>query len=199
MEDQGTRSLWASRIVGQGEEPPDQLLANPLNWRIHPKHQQDALESVLDEVGWVQNVVVNQTTGHVIDGHLRISLAQRREEPMVPVVYVELSEDEERLMLAALDPLAAMAAVDEDKLSELLRSVEAKSDGVQALLRDIAEQHDISLGDMFDDLVGGDDDFAGTAISFEVVVSCPSPGDRDALVDLLEQNEYKATVRTVRE
>src|SRR5450759_3885851 len=27
---------WRSRIVGSGEEAPDQLVANPLNWRTHP-------------------------------------------------------------------------------------------------------------------------------------------------------------------
>jgi len=32
-----------NRITGTGEEAPDQLLANPANWRIHPKAQQDAL------------------------------------------------------------------------------------------------------------------------------------------------------------
>lgn len=33
-----------SRIVGEGMEAPDQLLANPNNWRRHPKAQLDALE-----------------------------------------------------------------------------------------------------------------------------------------------------------
>lgn len=51
---------WHNRIVGTGEESPDQLLANPRNFRIHPKHQQDALEGVLNEVGWVDDVIVNR-------------------------------------------------------------------------------------------------------------------------------------------
>lgn len=68
-------TAWRSRIVGTGEEAPDQLLANPRNWRIHPKAQQDALAGVLSEVGWVQNVIVNQRTGYVIDGHARVALA----------------------------------------------------------------------------------------------------------------------------
>ena len=38
-----TTSTWRNRISGSGEEAPDQLLANPANWRIHPKAQQDAL------------------------------------------------------------------------------------------------------------------------------------------------------------
>lgn len=76
---------WRSRIIGHGEEAPDQLLANPRNWRIHPKAQQDALTDALDQVGWVQDIIVNQRTGHVIDGHLRISLAISQQEKTVPM------------------------------------------------------------------------------------------------------------------
>lgn len=105
-------TTWQNRIVGSGEEDPEQLLANPGNWRIHPKRQQDALSGVLDEVGWVDQIIVNQRTGHVVDGHLRVSLALRRNEPTVPVLYVDLSEAEEKLVLATLDPIAAMATAD---------------------------------------------------------------------------------------
>lgn len=35
-----TTSTWRNRITVSGEEAPDQLLANPANWRIHPKAQQ---------------------------------------------------------------------------------------------------------------------------------------------------------------
>jgi hypothetical protein len=59
---------------------PDQLLANPRNWRIHPKAQQEALAAVLDQVGWVQDIIVNQRTGHVVDGHARIALAISKQE-----------------------------------------------------------------------------------------------------------------------
>jgi len=114
---------WRSRIVGQGQEAPDQLLANPRNWRMHPKTQLDALAGVLSEVGWVQNIIVNQRTGYVIDGHARIALAISRGEPSVPVVYVDLDENEEGIILAALDPLAGMAVTDEAKLAELLADI----------------------------------------------------------------------------
>ena len=76
---------------------PDRLLASPANCRVHPKAQQEALAGVLDQVGWVQNVLGNQRTGHVVDGHLRVALAISRGEPLGPVLYVDLSEDEERL------------------------------------------------------------------------------------------------------
>ena len=61
--------------MGSGEEAPDQLLANPSNWRVHPKAQQQALAGILGQVGWVQQVLVNRRTGHVVDGHLRVALA----------------------------------------------------------------------------------------------------------------------------
>ena len=101
-------TAWRNRITGSGEEAPDQLLANPANWRIHP-NQQDALAGALDAVGWVQQVLVNRRTGFVVDGHARVALAISRGEPSVPVLYVDLSPDEEALVLATLDPIGAMA------------------------------------------------------------------------------------------
>ena len=76
---------WKNRIISSGTEAPDQLLANPLNWRVHPQDQQTALMDVLGEIGWVQEVIVNQRTGHLVDGHLRVVLALRNDETEVPV------------------------------------------------------------------------------------------------------------------
>jgi ParB-like chromosome segregation protein Spo0J len=127
-----------SRIVGEADVAPDQLLANPLNWRLHPKEQREALAGVLDEVGWVQRIIVNRTTGHVVDGHARVELALQRSEATVPVLYVELSEAEERLVLASLDPIGGLAATDAARLEELLAGVEATDPALQALLADLA-------------------------------------------------------------
>lgn len=110
---------WESRLVGEGEEAPESLLANPLNFRIHPRPQQEALSAVLDRVGYVQRVIVNRRTGHVIDGHLRIELALSRGQPTIPVAYVDLNEAEEREILFTFDPLGAMAATDREALTAL--------------------------------------------------------------------------------
>ena len=85
--------------------------------------QQRALESVLDEVGWVRRVLCNKRTGHVIDGHLRVLAAMDRQEPTVPVDYVDVSEGDERALLATLDPIAAMAGTDRDQLGTLIADV----------------------------------------------------------------------------
>lgn len=127
-----------SRIVGEGDEAPDQLLANPLNWRRHPKAQVDALEGLLRDVGWVQRVIVNRQTQHIVDGHARVELALRRGEPRVPVLYVDLSEAEERLVLASLDPIGGLAATDQAMLADLLREVSTEDDGLRALLDGLA-------------------------------------------------------------
>lgn len=131
-------STWKNRIVGSGEEVPDQLMANPKNWRIHPMTQQEAVGNVLDEVGWVQQVIVNKVTGHLVDGHLRVALAISREEDTIPVTYVELSEEEEALVLATLDPLAGLAATDGAKLEELLQEANTSGEALQNLLDDLS-------------------------------------------------------------
>jgi hypothetical protein len=78
------QQTWNNRIAGYGSENPEQLLANPRNWRVHPSEQQSALTGVLESVGVVQNVIVNSRSGHLVDGHLRVSLAIRAQSAIDP-------------------------------------------------------------------------------------------------------------------
>ncbi len=137
--DNAAVNVWQNRIVGEGVERADQLLAHPGNWRIHPKNQQDAMTGVLNQVGWVQRVIVNKRTNHIVDGHLRVSLAISAGAQDVPVIYVDLTEDEEALILATLDPISAMAATDADKLRELMELVSTDEPAIGAMLAALAE------------------------------------------------------------
>jgi hypothetical protein len=134
---------WRNRIVGHSEVPPADLVANPANWRLHPNEQARALGGALGEVGWVAQVLVNRQTGHLVDGHLRVELALARGERSVPVSYVDLSPQEERLVLASLDPLGAMADADTAKLEELLRDLAPADDALAAMLTELAERNGI--------------------------------------------------------
>jgi hypothetical protein len=125
---------WRNRIVGEDTCDPSQLLANPYNWRIHPHEQELALRGILDEVGWVQRVIVNKRTGHVVDGHLRVATAISKGEKAVPVLYVDLTEDEEKKVLLTIDPIAGMAATDEEQLKTLLADVEIESAAIRKAL-----------------------------------------------------------------
>jgi DNA modification methylase len=146
-------TAWRNRIVGLGEESPEQLVANPLNWRTHPAAQRDALRGSLGTVGWVQQVMVNKRTGNVVDGHARVEEAISRHEATVPVLYVDLEPDEERLVLASLDPIAAMAQRDDERLRDLLDSLETKEPKVGLTdpddAPDLGEGSNIQRGDLF--------------------------------------------------
>lgn len=101
------------------------------------------MEAALDTVGWIQQVIVNVTSGRVIDGHMRIESAIKHDEATVPVLYVELTDDEERAALASLDPLSAMAVIDAEQLFALTESLET---GNPVLDEFLAEQRDVADG-----------------------------------------------------
>lgn len=129
-----------NRILGSGEEDPEKLLAHPKNWRSHSPDQESAVEGLLEEIGWVNSVVVNKTTGRLIDGHLRVELAKKRHEGKIPVVYVQLAEKEEELVLAMLDPLGDLAGMDPKKLEALLGSLDPASMALQKLISELEEE-----------------------------------------------------------
>ncbi|HEY7065853.1 MAG TPA: hypothetical protein VII06_30540 [Chloroflexota bacterium] len=169
---QEPRQVWRNRIVGYGEEAPDQLVANPRNWRIHPTGQQEALLGVLRQVGVVQDVLVNRTTGFVVDGHLRVMLALREGQAVIPVKYVELSPEEEALVLATFDPLAALAGIDKEQLAALLQEVETSDAAVQQLLNDLAAECGVQPPDVeFPEY----DDGAADEVAW---LECPACGHR---------------------
>jgi hypothetical protein len=113
-------NVWRNRMTRLVEEDPEQLLANPFNWRIHSYYQQQMMTATLDELGWIEPIVVNERTGHLVNGHMRVSLALSHSIARVPVVYVDLDETEEKMALATFDSIGSLAATDNDQLRDLL-------------------------------------------------------------------------------
>lgn len=128
---------WQNRIVGSGVERPEDLLASPRNWRIHPKHQQDAMKGVLEQIGWVQQIIVNQRTQFVVDGHLRVAIAISEEQAEVPVIYVDLSDEEEAMILATFDPISALAVTDLQGLRTLTEGLNFQSSALERTVTDL--------------------------------------------------------------
>ncbi len=140
---------WKNRIVGEGLWAAKDFNLNSLNWRTHPDEQREAMVAILGEVGWIQRVLVNKTTGNVIDGHLRVEEALKiGEDTPVPYIEVELSIEEEAKILVLFDQLSAMAGKDVEKFQELLDLVEFDSD----YLANIAGQQleTIDINDFFE-------------------------------------------------
>lgn len=151
---------WKNKIIGHDNVPPEQLMAHPENWRIHPKFQQEALRGVINDVGYIKSVTVNKRSGRVIDGHLRVTLALRDSIPTIPVEYVDLTEEEEAEALLTLDPIAALAGSDKDNLEALLSQVNTDNSAVMELLNRTSGKIEI-LGEM--DVVGKDEGRSGSS------------------------------------
>ena len=126
------------------------LVPNPRNWRTHPQEQQDALRGILAEVGYADALIARQTPDGLmlIDGHLR---AEIDADAKVPVLVLDVTEEEADKIMLTLDPLAAMAEADKQQLGELLHDVQVQSDAVQAMLDGLAEENGVDLlGDASD-------------------------------------------------
>lgn len=109
---------WDDQVLRTEWVDPEQLLAHELNPNIHPMPQARATEGSMDELGWLRHIVVNEATGKVIDGHLRVGIAISR-GALVPVDYVNLSEEQELLALAVLDATGEMRAKDREIQQDL--------------------------------------------------------------------------------
>jgi hypothetical protein len=114
------------------------LLPHPRNWRTHPKGQSEALAAVLREVGYVDVLLARETPDGLvlIDGHLRRDLTPDQE---VPVLILDVTEDEAAKILLTLDPLSAMATTDAQALNNLLDGIASNEDALSALLSDLAD------------------------------------------------------------
>lgn len=178
-----------NRIVGHGEADPREITANPRNWREHPEEQVSALTGILAEVGWCQSVIVNRATGRLIDGHLRVRLAVDRGERTVPVVFVDLSEDEENTVLATLDPVALLAGRDEAAFRDLLEGLDPETAELQRFVHDLEEECGV-VGPEDDGDEEEDEVLLDQAVQHEpgreyVLITCEQAGDWERLRSVL--------------
>ena len=142
--------------------PASELRANPKNWRTHPPAQKAAILGIIEDIGFADAVLARETDDglELIDGHLRQEVMGDQE---VPVLIIDVTEEEADKMLLTLDPLAAMATSDDKRLKALLATVSSDDDAVGALLRTLANDHWVPL--ILDDLPGPPvDDVSGTLL-----------------------------------
>ena len=111
------------------------MLPNPKNWRRHPKAQVDALRGLLAEIGYADALLARELPDGrlmLIDGHLR---AETTPDAQVPVLVLDVNEEEADKILLTLDPLAAMAESDAERIKALLQTVRTDNPAVEELLR----------------------------------------------------------------
>lgn len=118
---------------------PKELAENPSNWRRHPESQLSAITDVINEVGWAGACLFNEATGLLIDGHARRKVAIEQGAKSIPVLVGKWTVDQEKKILATLDPIASMAESDAASLDSLLREVQTGSETLGNLLTKLAE------------------------------------------------------------
>jgi len=111
------------------------LVPAPYNPRKISKAAMTGLKSSLKRFGVVQEIVVNKRNNRIVGGHQRVdALKSVATDEEVPVVWVDLGEEEEKALNVALnsphisgdfnnqldDLLDSIAAFDEEMFSELL-------------------------------------------------------------------------------
>ena len=112
-----------------------ELLRNPRNWRTHPAAQARALRALLTEIGYADALIARELADgqlQLIDGHLR---AETTPDEQVPVLVLDVSEEEADKLLLTLDPLAAMAETDAERIKALLETVRTDDEAVQELFK----------------------------------------------------------------
>jgi DNA modification methylase len=130
--------------------PACQIHGAPWNWRTHPQAQKDALAGSIEELGFFDplDVYVAEDGRLVLcDGHARRDLVDERIGPdtMLPVIVTDFTEAEAKKANLVKDPLAGMAEVSVEQLSQLLRNVEMKDAALKEMLAGLAAQNNLAL------------------------------------------------------
>ena len=119
------------------------LIPDKRNWRRHPESQTSAVKTMLDRIGWSDAVIARESGADglvLVDGHLRAGLDP---DETVPVLVVDLDEQEAGEVLATLDPLAALAEIDAEALRALVDDIRVEDDadfgGVLSEIEDFAQ------------------------------------------------------------
>src|SRR6266571_3514362 len=109
-----------NRIKGHRRVRAGELVPHELNFRLHPELQKAALQALYREVGFARSLLAYELPDgrlKLIDGHLRRDLDPDME---VDVEILDLSDDEARALLLSIDPLAALAQMQEEIHQRLL-------------------------------------------------------------------------------
>ena len=135
----GNNTHWQNRIIEvEHDVDPWTLNLHPDNYRIHPWHQRATMTATLTAVGWIDGIKASKKTRNVIDGHMRVEEARDHGET-VPVLWLELTEQEEKKALATYHPAGSMARTDPDAYNRLLASAKIDTNFLKQMARGVGE------------------------------------------------------------
>ena len=110
---------------------PAKLTPADYNPRKISDHQAEALKRSLDRWGFVEPIVANKRTGHIVGGHQRLDGALALALPKVPVHWIDVDESSEKALNIALNKISG--DWDEDLLGKLLADLERDGQDLEDL------------------------------------------------------------------
>jgi hypothetical protein len=116
------------------------LVPCPWNWREHPIEQREALQAVLAEVGYAGAALARELENGqlmLIDGHLRAELDLNQ---VIPVLVLDVTEEEAKKLIATFDAVGALAVTNEDAQRRLLNDLDAQEAGLRKLIADMLNE-----------------------------------------------------------
>ena len=170
--------LVRDRIQGFCRVPASRLEPHPRNWRLHPAPQRSALAAVLQEIGYAGALIARELPDgrlQLIDGHLR---AETTPEQEVPVLVVDLSDDEALKLLAVFDPLSDLAEPNIPVLRAIVDQLKVAAPVLQEMLRGAALKKRPSE---FRPRTGDD----RTTDTYQVVVDCQDEDEQRQVYERL--------------
>ena len=159
---------WDIKVTRHSLEDPMTIAAHPKNWRIHRDAQREGLRDMIEDIGFVRSINVNENTGFCFDGHLRVSLAIQEKQKLIPIEWCDLTDEEEHKALMTVDILSGMADTEREQLEDLYNNANLESQ----TLAEINEQMT-------------DDPLPDPAEDSSKVPANAQPNARDIQVDLI--------------
>lgn len=191
-----------------------ELVPHPSN----PKsHDIGAIVASINTFGFMDRLVVNRRTQHILSGHGRVeALREMRrnfDDPptgvevidetwLIPVDYIDLPEEQESAALVSLNRLVELGGWDDHALAALLQEIAEQDNDLLAATGfdedDLAEM--LRTANPLDNrrlVSGGRDEFGDPPAGFEIVVTAKTVADKNAIVEILESvgAEYKVVIQ----
>ena len=182
--------------------PIGQLKPSGYNPREISKHDFEALRRSIRKFGFVEPIVVNRYAGRenvVIGGHQRLKAAQAENLPTVPVIFVSLDPNHERVLNLALNRITGQWV--EPQLADVFKLLNQIGDGVEMDLTGFNPEEISNLiehGTRFPDLdeEGGGSTSkpnTGVKVKLEMPISKWKNTVRPILLDMAEKYQFKFT------
>lgn len=124
------------------QTPITDLKPAPYNPRTINKKEFAGLVESLKVFGFVDPIIANRATSHIVGGHMRYEAWKSLGNKTVPVVWVDLDDKAERKLNVVLNSQAISGRYDELKLAEMLEEFKTDDDYEALRLDKLDPSHD---------------------------------------------------------